>query len=276
MTKTLVGTVKALWRYPVKSMRGEQIEESRLTEQGFFGDRAYALWDEQTQKVASAKNPKKWAQLLSFQARLLDSTANAKPAPQIEISLPDGQSTTSGSAEVNTLLSGALGRPVRLISAVPDQASIEHYWPEVEGTKYQDAITQIVMPTDTFFDACHVHAISTATLARLQELSPASTFDARRFRPNVVIQPVESTVGFVEDAWVHQTLSIGETARLNVFTGCPRCVMTTLPQSELSADLDILRTTARHNQVIAGIRATVLQGGLIRQGDPIWLEGDSG
>ncbi len=192
--------------------------------------------------------------------------------PQVEILLPDGQSILSSSDEINTQLSIALGRSVRLISAVPEQASIEHYWPEVEGTKYQDAITQIVMPTGTFFDACHVHAISTATLAWLQELSPASNFDARRFRPNLVIQPVENAAGFVEDAWVNQTLVIGETARLNVFTGCPRCVMTTLPQSELPTDLDILRTTARHNQVIAGIRATVLQGGLIRQGDPIWIQ----
>jgi len=272
MTKTLVGTVKALWRYPVKSMRGEQVEESRLTEQGFWGDRAYALWDEQTQKVASAKNPKKWAQLLGFKSKLLRNLSVQDASPQVEIFLPDGQTTTSGNPEVNTLLSTALDRPVRLISAVPDLASIEHYWPEVEGTKYQDAITQIVMPTGTFFDACHVHAISTATLARLQELSPASTFDARRFRPNLVIQPVGDSVGFVEEVWVNHTLVIGETARLNVFTGCPRCVMTTLPQSELPADLDILRTTARHNQVIAGIRATVLQGGLIRQGDPIWVE----
>ncbi|NJL47064.1 MAG: MOSC domain-containing protein [Leptolyngbyaceae cyanobacterium SM2_5_2] len=272
MTRTFVGTVKALWRYPVKSMRGEQIATSTLTQRGFFGDRAYALWDEQTQKVASAKNPKKWAQLLGYQARLLNSTANGETSPEVEISLPDGQSTNSSSTEVNTLLSTVLGRPVRLISAVPDQASIEHYWPEVEGTKYQDTITQIVMPTGTFFDACHVHAISTATLARLKELSPASTFDVRRFRPNLVIQPVGDRFGFVEDAWVNHTLAIGETARLDAFTGCPRCVMTTLPQSELPADLDILRTTAQHNQVIAGIRATVLQGGLIRQGDPIWIE----
>jgi uncharacterized protein len=272
MAQVLVGTVKALWRYPVKSMRGESLEEAVLTPKGFWGDRAYALWDEQSQKVASAKNPKKWAQLLTFQARLTDHPPGQSPLPKVEITLPDGGSITNRSAEVNATLSTALGRSVQLISAVPTQASIEHYWPPVEGTAHQDTITQIVMPEGTFFDACPVHALSTATLARLQELNPAGNFDVRRFRPNLVIQPTQTGSGFIEEAWINQTLRIGEAARLNIFTACPRCVMTTLPQAELPTDLSILRTTAQHNRVIAGIRAAVLQAGVIRCNDPIWLE----
>jgi uncharacterized protein YcbX len=159
-----------------------------------------------------------------------------------------------------------------LASAPPDQATIEHYWPEVAGTAHQDTVTQIVMPTGTFFDACPVHAISTATLAQLQALGPTSQFDARRFRPNLVIQPAEGAQGFIDEAWVNHTLTLGATARLHVFTGCPRCVMTTLPQGDLPADLGILRTTAQHNRVIAGIRATVLEGGTVARGDAIWAE----
>jgi uncharacterized protein YcbX len=190
----------------------------------------------------------------------------------VEITLPDGRVITSDRPEVNALLSAALGRAVELVSAPPDQATIEHYWPEVEGTPYQDTITQIVMPAGTFFDACPVHAISTATLARLQAISPTSNFDARRFRPNIVIQPVDGAEGFIDEAWVNQTLSVGEEARLSVFKGCPRCVITTLPQSDLPVDLNILRTAVQHNRAIAGIRATVLQPGLIQCDDPIWVD----
>lgn len=272
MPKTLVGTVKALWRYPVKSMLGECVDELMLTERGFWGDRAYALWDMQSQKVASAKNPKKWAQLLAFQSRLIPDAPAQPDPPQVEITLPDGRVITSDRPEANTLLSAALGREVQLVSAPPAQASIEHYWPQVEGTTYQDTVTQIVMPPGTFFDACPVHAISTATLAQLQALSPTSTFDPRRFRPNIVIQPVDGAAGFIDEDWVNQTLRVGDEACLSVFTGCPRCVMTTLPQTELPADLNILRTTAQHNRVIAGIRATVLQGGVVRCNDPIWVD----
>ena len=271
MSRTLIGTVKALWRYPVKSMLGECVDELMLTERGFWGDRAFALWDEQSQKIASAKNPRKWAQLLAFQSRLLTSSPTPT-TPQVEITLPNDQVITSDRPEVNTLLSAALGREVKLVSAPPAQASIEHYWPEVEGTAHQDIVTQIVMPVGTFFDACTVHAISTATLARLQAINPTSDFDARRFRPNLVIQPTEGAEGFIDEGWVNHTLTVGEAARLSVFTGCPRCVMTTLPQSDLPADLAILRTTAQHNRVIAGIRATVLQPGIIRCNDPIWVD----
>jgi uncharacterized protein len=68
------------------------------------------------------------------------------------------------------------------------------------------------------------------------------------------------------------TLAIGETVRLSIDTACPRCVVTTLAQSGLPEDLNILRTTARYNNVIAGIRMSVLQGGTIRRNDPVWLE----
>lgn len=270
MPRTLVGTVQALWRYPVKSMRGECVDELMLTDQGFWGDRAYAIWDVQSQQVASAKNPKKWAHLLDFQARLMPPPLSQTGLPTVEITLPDGRITTSDRPEINTLLSEALGREVQLVSTPPAQASIEHYWPEVEGTAHQDIVTQIVLPSGTFFDACPVHAISTATLAQLQALSPTSRFDARRFRPNLVIQPVDGAEGFIDEAWVHQTLILGEAAQLQVMTGCPRCVMTTLPQADLPTDLTILRTTAQYNDVIAGIRATVLQTGSVQCNDPIW------
>ncbi|MFN7898594.1 MAG: MOSC domain-containing protein [Synechococcaceae cyanobacterium] len=124
------------------------------------------------------------------------------------------------------------------------------------------------------FDACPVHAISTATLAELQRLAPGLDFAEERFRPNLLIEPSGDS-DFVKERWAGGALAIGERLRLRlrVDSGCPRCVITTLAQGELADTLEILRATARHNQVTAGIRLSVLTGGPLAVGDPVhWLE----
>lgn len=272
MGREVVGAIASLWRYPVKSMLGEEIEVSKVTARGLAGDRVYALLDVQSGKVASAKNPKKWAKLLDFKAALTDTPNGDESPPPVKISLPNGNSITSEAPEVSQVLSAALGREVELLSRPPEAPTLEQYWPSVEGTAHQDAVTQLLMPTGTFFDSCSIHAMTTATLARLQELYPEGQFERGRFRPNFVIQPTSGEIAFLEDEWVGSILAIGETVRLSIDTACPRCVVTTLAQSGLPEDLNILRTTACYNNVIAGIRMSVLQGGTIRHSDPVWLE----
>lgn len=70
-TATLVGQVQALWRHPVKSMRGERLQGLEVEARGVVGDRGHALWDEQGCRVASAKNPRRWADLLAYSASTL-------------------------------------------------------------------------------------------------------------------------------------------------------------------------------------------------------------
>lgn len=272
MAREMVGSIASLWRYPVKSMLGEELESTEVTAHGLLGDRAYALLDVQTGKIASAKNPRKWAKLLEFQSALVAAPEPSEAMPQVEVMLPDGSSMTSASAEISSQLSALLGREVQLLSTVPEMPSLEQYWPPVEGTPNQDTVTQLLMPPGTFFDSCPIHGITTATLARLKELYPEGEFKRERFRPNFVIEPTSSGASFLEDAWVGGVLAIGEKVRLSIDTECPRCVVTTLAQAGLPEDLNILRTAAKHNKVIAGIRMSVLQGGSIRRNDPIWLE----
>ncbi|MEB3359510.1 MAG: MOSC domain-containing protein [Synechococcales bacterium] len=272
MPQEKVGTVAALWRYPVKSMLGEPLETSEVTTHGLLGDRAYALWDVERRRVASAKNPRRWKTLLDFQANYLAPPSPQATIPPVQVTLPDGAVVTSDTPDVDAIFSDALGREVQMISSPPEAVSLDQYWPDVEGTAHQDAITQLFLPEGTFFDSCPIHAITTATLAKLQELYPEGEFAASRFRPNLVIEPLAEARGFVEDDWVTGILQIGEQVRLQVDTPCPRCVVTTLAQAGLPEDLNILRTTARHHQVIAGIRASVIHGGTIRQNDLIWLE----
>jgi len=272
MVRQLVGSIASLWRYPVKSMMGEELEASEVTLRGLVGDRAYALLDVQSGQIASAKNPKKWAKLLNFQATYAKTSNNQDAEIVVTVSLPDGRSITSKAPDISLVLSTALGRNVQFLSSASENLSLEHYWPPVEGTDHQDAVTQLLMPPGTFFDSCTIHAITTATLARLQEFYPEGQFERCRFRPNLVIKPAMHEIGFLENEWVGGILAIGDAVRLSIDAPCTRCVMTTLAQSNLPNDLNILRTTARYNNVIAGIRTSVLQGGILRRNDPIWLE----
>ncbi len=272
MARELVGSISSLWRYPVKSMLGEELESSEVTAYGLLNDRAYALLDVQSGKVASAKNPKKWAKLLEFHATFADTSHEHEFTPPVKIFLPDGNSVTSESPDVSKILSTLLGQDVELLSSVPEAASLEQYWPPVEETAHQETVTQLFMPPGVFFDSCSIHAITTATLARLEELYPEGQFNHQRFRPNLVIEPTSREITFLEDDWVGGILAIGAAVRLSIDTACPRCVVTTLAQADLPSDLNILRTTAHYNKVIAGIRTSVLQGGTIHRNDPIWLE----
>ena len=68
--QTFCGSLVTLWRYPVKSMMGEELNAAEVTEAGLLGDRAYALLDSSDGKVASAKNPRKWPLLFEFRTAL--------------------------------------------------------------------------------------------------------------------------------------------------------------------------------------------------------------
>src|SRR6266850_4160311 len=89
------GSVASLWRYPVKSMQGEELTASEVTERGLLGDRAYALVDRSDGKAATAKNPRKWPHLFDFRATLLDPPTAVAKVPPVRIALPDGTIVTS-------------------------------------------------------------------------------------------------------------------------------------------------------------------------------------
>ncbi|MEM8720902.1 MAG: MOSC N-terminal beta barrel domain-containing protein [Cyanobacteria bacterium P01_G01_bin.39] len=274
MEPILVGTLKSIWRYPVKSMQGEELKRSDIDIKGLLGDRAYALWDKHTNRIASAKNPRKWSSLLNCYAALERSPQVGQPTPPVKITLDNGSTVTSKQSNINTHLSDWINREVKFLSVVPDKPSLDQYWPDVEGTAHQDTVTQLFMPPGTFFDSCPIPAITTATLNRLQKLYPDGEFASCRFRPNLLIDSQLSQSDFVENNWVGHTLAIGDSVKLKVDTACPRCVVTTLAQGELPQDLTILKTAARYNDVIAGIRLSVIEGGTVSQGDSVWRSKD--
>jgi uncharacterized protein YcbX len=254
-------------------MLGEELNATEVTKRGLLGDRAYALVDSAGGKVASAKNPRKWPGLFDCRAAFVDVPKTGAKAPPVRVTLPDGTIVNSEQRDLDQILSKGLKREVKL-SALPDvrTATAEEYWPDIEGLDHRDTVTDFDLPEGTFFDCALVHLLTTATLDRLRALYPQGRFEVRRFRPNIVVETTNAEKDFVENAWIGQTLAIGDALRLSITGPCPRCVMTTLPQGDLPKDTGILRTAAQHNRANVGVYASVLQGGNVRRGDSVRLE----
>jgi hypothetical protein len=136
-----LGSVVALWRYPVKSMMGEELNASDLGKRGVLGDRVYAIVDAETGKVASAKNPKKWPHLFDCRATYVEPPGSSEELPPVRLTLPDGRVTRSDDADFNDLISGMLGRPGQLQMPVPEKPIIEEYWPDIEGLALRETVT---------------------------------------------------------------------------------------------------------------------------------------
>jgi uncharacterized protein YcbX len=258
-------------------MLGELLERAVVGERGVDGDRAFAIVDAETGTIASAKDPQRWGVLFECRA------ACVAPAV-VEITLPDGTRVTSDDARVHDVLSRAFGRTVRLESRAPAEPVLDAYWPDIDGVEAerrgQTTKERIALVAPgTFFDAAPLHLVTTATMARLRELEPASSFDVRRFRPNVVVA-VEDPPGFPENDWVGRTANLGTELQASVFLGAPRCVMTTLAQGDLPRDNGVLQAIARHNRYdipglgpssCVGVYALVAAAGTVRTGDEATL-----
>jgi uncharacterized protein YcbX len=254
-------------------MLGEELNATEVTKRGLLGDRAYALVDSADGKVASAKNPRKWPGLFDCRAAFVDVPRTGAKAPPVSVTLPDGTIVNSEQRDLDQILSKGLKLEVKL-SALPDvrTATAEEYWPDIEGLDHRDTVTDFDLPEGTFFDCALVHLLTTATLDRLRALYPQGRFEFRRFRPNIVVETTNAEKDFVENAWIGQTLAIGDALRLSITGPCPRCVMTTLPQGDLPKDTGILRTAAQHNRASVWVYASVLQGGNVRRGDSVRME----
>ena len=262
-----------MWRYPVKSMLGEELDAVEVTQRGLLGDRQFAVLDPATGKVAGAKNPRKWGNFLQFHAAYVEPPQPGAELPAVRLTLPDGTVVTSGQGDLLEILSAVLGRDVTFAEARQAGESpgttAEEYWPDMEGLDLRDTVTDFDLPAGTFFDVAVVHLLTTATIDRLRALYPPGRFEVRRFRPNIVVSTGPEEEGFAEDGWIGHTVAIGGQARLRITGACSRCVMTTLQQGDLPKDSGILRTAAQNNHVNVGVYADVIVGGPIRRGDPV-------
>lgn len=229
----LSASVGELWRYPVKSMRGENCECLSLDQRGTIGDRLYAVRDE-AGKFGSGKTTRRFRRidgLLRFRA-VYDGDVPL-------ITFADGTTLRGDDPAIHAALSAQLGMPVTLSR----EAEISH------------------------FDAGPIHLLTTASMRTLGDSLSAEALDGRRFRPNILVETKAS--GFPEDAWQGQDLAVGTEVRLRIVGRTERCVMVGLAQDELPADPRILKAVVRANAARLGVYAEVLTPGAIRIGDHI-------
>ena len=281
------GRVQEVRRFAVKSMRGESLPACPIDAGGLRGDRAYALLDEETGKVASAKRPRMWSGLLAMSASY---AADAGPGQPLLVDMGDGTPVRSDTPDFDARLSSAVGRRVRLLSQPEAGAGYDDEWPDIDGLAPEEFVTSTRTSTSddglavstlpvgllapgTFQDVSPVTVLTTASLRAAARLQPASRWDPRRFRANLLLD--FSGEGFLENDWIGRRLTVGG-AVLEILAPTPRCVMTTLAQEDLPADRDILRTVAAHNRAdvpgtgrfaCLGVYASVVTPGPVAVGD---------
>lgn len=250
-------------RHPVKSMLGEEPAELVLGPGGVDGDRALALLDVATGRVATAKHPRLWRRLLQCSARTHDGGG-------VLVTLPDGRVLPA--ADADGPLGELLGRPVRLTAVRPAGASVERPDPEDVLAHGVDAeldapLLEIAQgtPGGTFVDHSPVHLITTATLEHLG-------VEALRYRPNLVL--AGDGPPFAENTWLGRELVLGD-VRLRLTLPTPRCSVPTLEHGDLPRAPHAVRGPMAQNRVdvpgfgvlpCAGAYAEVVEGGTLRVG----------
>lgn len=230
VTSDRIGVIASLWRYPVKSLRGEQANVLTVEQRGIVGDRLYAVRNPEG-KFGSGKSTRRFRRMDG----LLDLQAvSTETAP--DIIFPDGRARAGDDPAIHDHLSAHVGQPVTLAR----EAEVSH------------------------FDDSPVHLITTAGLRTLG----LHAADARRFRPNIVIDV--PGYGFVEDAWIGHDLSLGD-VRLRVTGGAVRCVMIGMAQEELLEQPGLLRRVADLHDTCFGVYASVDSPGEISEGADVFL-----
>jgi uncharacterized protein len=233
---TVLGSVQALYRYPVKSMLGESLQSVSFEPRGLSGDRLWAVEDDEG-KFGSGKSTRRFRRmegLLQYGARYVGD--------QPLILTPGGQELLADGQESAADLSARIGCHLRITR----EDNISH------------------------FDEGPVHLLTTSALHLLSHLR-GQNIDPSRLRCNVLLQ-TSTDAGHIESTWIGRQVSLGPSVRLEIVKPMPRCVMVDMAQRNLEADGEILNAITRaDSNVCFGVLTTVLIAGEVRVGDEmIW------
>lgn len=230
----IIGSVRNLWQYPVKSLLGENCKSLNIDKRGVQGDRKYAISTAKGQ-FGSGKSTRRFSRidgLLSLQASCQKD--------RLHITFPDGTSINKNDPIIHAALSDYLGQDVTLTA----EQSISH------------------------FDAGAIHLITTSSLSWLRRQLPQSIIDERRFRPNIVVENNASTP--IELNWIGAKMRIGSTI-VQIEEATERCIMTTLAQQGLPKDPAVMRKIARELENKFGVYAKIIKPGNVCLEDTVQL-----
>jgi len=281
-----LGKVDSIFRYPVKSMMGEKIEETCVTSNGVLGDRVWAVRDEVRGGIRGAK---KIPQLMQLSAACIVEPTGYGSDPAA-VTLADGEVIRTDDQNINARLSQALDHKVTIWPIMPKE-QLDHYRrgapdsddletelrqvfgrtadePLPDLSIFPPEILEYESPPGTYFDAFPLLILSKRSLAAMNQRQPASIFDRKRFRPNLLIEDFNSVGDFPEEAWEGFRLKVGS-AVLKAEVVCPRCVVTTHGFEKLPKDPSIMRGLVKENNGNLGLYASVEEPGKISEGDKI-------
>ena len=256
---TIIGKVESVWRYPVKSMRGEELEEIFAGYAGVYGDRLFAFESSANAKAFPWFTGRDKRQMIRYRARFRDP---AKAACPINVAEAEKHSANPRPADARDLMID-VETPEGENFAIDDPQVIKHLSASTDG-KHE---LTLLRSDRALTDAAPVSIISLQTARKLGEETGVAV-DKRRFRANVYVDLTNST-GFAEDALVGRTLRIGAKVIVQVLQRDSRCMMITLDPDTAEKTPAILKTVAQAHEGMAGVYAAVLRQGMIHRGDAI-------
>lgn len=290
-----IGRVAQLWRYPVKSLGGGQVDQAQVGPRGVLGDRLWAVRDLQRDVTASARQ---LPVLLTATARypgLVPPDAGPGNVPEVEITFPDGTVLSSSDDGVHAKLSELAGRDVRLTALPPAEDTSMHRLsreersdtlspaflraafgvsddeklPDLSMMRVSDlvALTRYSTPPGMFVDLAPMHVLSQTSLATIGA-EIGSDLDVRRFRPNVLLALDDPDDDLPESHWTGARLALGE-AVLDVMMPTVRCVVPSRAQPGFEVDRRITKAVAVRAQRCLGVYCSVDYGGMVRVGDDV-------
>lgn len=283
------GTVSAIYRYPVKSLGGEQITTTPVGANGVAGDRGWVVRDESTGRFGSAK---RIPALFTMSARYIFEPEEGV-VPPAEITLPDGWKVRSDNPSAAGRVGEALGREVTLwpthpaededfyrtpANTSPDPRAEARVILGLEGDEPFPAglstlpgeTRKFMAPLGTYFDAYPIHLVTTSALATISSAVSESSSDVRRFRPNFVVETGDAG-GYPELEWAGKRIRVGGCV-LEAVARTVRCSMVTLPQPRLERDTSLMRHLVRETGQDFGLYLRVLEPGPVAAGDRVEVE----
>ena len=259
----IVGTVDSLWRYPVKSMRGEELAEAFVGFSGLYGDRLFAFKKSGGPAGFPYLTGRDVSAMPLYRPRFRNPVKATEP-----VNLPDAENLGAGATPLYADpadLAVDVETPAGEFYAIDDPALAGRL-----GAEIDDAHAITLLRSERALTDCR--PISLFSLQTAQQLGDelGVALDKRRFRANVYLDLAAAT-GFQEDAFVGKTLRLGAKVEVAILERDPRCKMITLDPDTAEPNPDVLRNVVRAHATTAGIYAAVLVEGTVRKGDDIEL-----